>query len=134
MDKVWQRHSVFAETVWAAVDAWSAGGAIRLHVAEPSHRSTAVTTIVAADGNGPRIRAWCTDMLGVTLGFGVPIGERFDDRPDNLFRIGHMGHVTPASLLGSLACVDTALSVLNIPHGDDAMRHATQKIAASLAD
>ncbi len=134
IEQVWRRHSVFAETVWAAVDAWSEDGPLRLHIPNPEHRSTAVTTIVAGDGNGPRIRQWCIDKLGVTLGYGLPIGELASDRPDNLFRIGHMGHVTPTGLLGSLGCVDAALTALDIAHGDNALNCATNKIASSITD
>ncbi|MEM6987392.1 MAG: aminotransferase class V-fold PLP-dependent enzyme [Pseudomonadota bacterium] len=134
IENTWQRHTTNAKAVWAAADAWSKEGSVRLHIADTAHRSTGVTTLQAGDGNGPRIRAWCIDEVGVTLGFGLPLGEIASARPDNLFRIGHMGHVTTHALLGSLGCIEAALSALKIPHGAGALAAATEVIATAGPD
>lgn len=134
IEQVWQRHDTYARAVWAAVDAWTNNGPIELHIKTPAHRSIAVTTLVSGPGNGPRIRNWCIENVGVTLGFGLPLGEVASARPDNLFRIGHMGHITTPGLLGSLGCIESALQALGIPHGDNALSAATKIIAESLSN
>ncbi len=133
IERTWQRHAACAGAVWAAVDAWSQDGPLRLHIDNKAHRSTAVTTVVAGPGNGPRIRQWCIDNVGVTLGFGLPVGEIESARPDNLFRIGHMGHVTANGLLGSLGSIETALTSLGIDHGAGALENAAKSLAAAVS-
>ena len=130
---VWTRHERLAGAVWAAVDAWGAGtGTLDCHVPVPAHRSHAVTTIATAEGDAPRLRAWCEREAGVTLGIGLDLGLA-PSSPDALFRIGHMGHLNPPMLLGTLASVDTALKALGIDHGDGALEAASATLAVSPA-
>ena len=114
LEAVWSRHAVFARAVWAAVDAWGAGGAFRLNIADPARRSHAVTTIATGGGDGTRLRRWCADAAGVTLGLGLGV-PGVD--PDSIFRIGHMGHLNPPMLLGTLATVEAGFRALGIRHG-----------------
>lgn len=129
LENTWQRHAICAQAVWAAVDTWASEGPIRLHLSDPANRSTSVTTLQAGDGNGPRVRRWCAENVGITIGFGLPLGEIESERPDNLFRIGHMGHVTTPSLLGSLGGIEAALSALGIAHGKGGLAAASEVIA-----
>lgn len=130
MEHVWQRHRTLANCVWQAVDCWSDKGDIRCHVPISAHRSTAVTTIDTAEGDASRLRDWCERELGVTLGVGLnlqPTTAVIDCR----FRIGHMGHLNPAMLLGTLGCVDAGLKALDIPHGTGALEAASTSIASA---
>jgi alanine-glyoxylate transaminase/serine-glyoxylate transaminase/serine-pyruvate transaminase len=105
---------VFARAIWAAVDAWSAGGGgIELNIADPSLRSHAVTTIRTAPGDGARLRSWCAETAGLTLGIGL---SGPDQDAASLFRIGHMGHLNPPMLLGALATIEAGLGALGIAH------------------
>jgi len=52
-------------------------------------------------------------------------------RESGMFRIGHMGHLSPPMILGTLATIDAGLKALNIPHGDGALDAATQVIASA---
>jgi alanine-glyoxylate transaminase/serine-glyoxylate transaminase/serine-pyruvate transaminase len=126
LEAVWRRHAVLAGAVWAAVEAWGAGGSFRLNIGEPAIRSHAVTTIRTAAGEGSRLRRWCTDAAGVTLGVGLP-APGVD--PEGLFRIGHMGHLNPPTLLGTLATVEAGLRAVGIPHGKGALEAAAEVIA-----
>ena len=54
-------------------------------------------------GDGARLRRWCADTAGVTLGIGLSV-PGVD--PDSVFRIGHMGHLNPPMLLGTLATLE----------------------------
>jgi alanine-glyoxylate transaminase/serine-glyoxylate transaminase/serine-pyruvate transaminase len=127
LEAVWRRHGVFARAVWAAVEAWGAEGALGLNLAEPAIRSHAVTTIRTGPGDGARLRRWCAEQAGLTLGIGLSV-EGVD--PDSLFRIGHMGHLNPPMLLGTLATVEAGLLALGIRHGPGGAAAAAALIAA----
>lgn len=124
--KVWARHEVFAGAVAAAVEAWGAEGALELNIPDPAHRSRAVTTIRTGPGDASRIRTWCEEIAGVTLGIGL---EAPGSDPASMFRIAHMGHLNPPTLLGTLATVETALDALAIAHGRGAVEAASRVIA-----
>ncbi len=129
IENTWARHRAHAECVWAAVDAWSADGDIRCYISDKTLRSTAVTSIATAHEDAIRIQEWASEHTGVTLGVGLlPVaGAGLDN---NQFRIGHMGHLSPPMILGTLSCVNSALIALNIKHGDGAIDAACNVIAA----
>ena len=130
MEHVWQRHRTLATMVWKAVDAWSALGEVRCHVPKQKHRSTAVTTIDTSVGDASRLRDWCETEMGVVLGVGLkPTPEA--NVVDDGFRIGHMGHLSPAMLMGTLGCADAGLKALDIPHGSGALEAASAWIASA---
>jgi alanine-glyoxylate transaminase / serine-glyoxylate transaminase / serine-pyruvate transaminase len=127
LEAVWRRHGVFARAVWAAVEAWGADGALALNIREPALRSHAVTTIRTAPGDGNALRRWCADTAGLTLGIGLSV-EGVD--PDSVFRIGHMGHLNPPMLLGTLATIEAGLVALGIRHAPGGAGAAAALIAA----
>ncbi len=126
LERVWERHAVFARTIWAAVEAWGAGGALTLNIADAAARSHAVTTIRTAPGDGARLRRWCQETAGVTLGVGLSV-PGVD--PDSVFRIGHMGHLNPPMLLGTLATIEAGLRGLGIAHGPGGIEAAIAMVA-----
>lgn len=126
LENCWARHETFARAVWAAVETWGARGAIELNIAEPEARSRSVTAIRTGPGDATRLRRWCEQMAGVTLGIGL---EAPGSDPDSLFRIAHMGHLNPPMLLGTLASVEAGLDVLGVPHGRGAVEAAAAVIA-----
>ena len=66
----------------------------------------------------------------MTLGVGLNLDTVFGGSPDDLFRIGHMGHLNAHMLLGTLATIDTGLKALNYPHGEGALDAAAAVLAA----
>jgi alanine-glyoxylate transaminase/serine-glyoxylate transaminase/serine-pyruvate transaminase len=128
LERVWARHAAFARAIWAAVEAWGAGGDFALNMTEPDLRSHAVTTIRTARGDGPRLRRWCADTAGLTLGIALTVAGEDED---SLFRIGHMGHLNPPMLLGTLATIEAGLTALGIAHGPGAPEAAAAVIAAA---
>lgn len=128
IEAVWARHAVLAGAVWAAADAWEAGGAVSLNIDDPALRSHAVTTFRTGRDDARRLRRWCSDMSGLTLGIGLSVpGVEAED----LFRIGHMGHLNPPMLLGALATIDAGLKALGIAHGPGALDAAAAAVAAA---
>lgn len=126
LEAIWARHAAHARAVWAAVGAWGAGGALELNIRDPALRSAAVTTIRTAPGDAARLREWCRDRAGLTLGIGLG-GPEQDETA--LFRIGNMGHMNPPMLLGALATTEAGLKALGIPHGEGALSAAAAAIA-----
>ncbi len=123
---IWYRHDIFARAVWAAVDTWGTDGSLELNIPEPGRRSRAVTTIRTGAGEAAALRAWCEVETGVTLGAGL---EAPGVDPASMFRIAHMGHLNPPTLLGTLASVETGLDALGIAHGRGAVEAAARVIA-----
>ncbi|PZQ47125.1 MAG: aminotransferase [Rhodovulum sulfidophilum] len=130
IENVWARHDVFARAVAVAVEAWGAGGALELNIPDPDRRSRSVTTVRTGQGEAARIRAWCEQVAGVTLGIGL---EAPNVDPSSMFRIAHMGHLNPPTLLGTLATIETALDVLGIAHGAGAVEAAAGLIGRAAA-
>jgi alanine-glyoxylate transaminase/serine-glyoxylate transaminase/serine-pyruvate transaminase len=131
IENVWNRHRIHAHCVWAAVDAWSVVGEVKCLIPNAADRSLAVTAISTAVGDAIRLRQWCEQQVGVTLGVGLGASATRGIL-DNVFRIGHMGHLNPPTLLGVLACVDAGLKSLDIPHGPSALDAATQVLSESI--
>ncbi len=128
LENTWARHATFARAVWAAVGAWGAGGALALNMTDAEDRSHAVTTIRTGAGEATRLRAWCEAAAGLTLGIGLA-GTGEDEA--NLFRIGHMGHLDPPMLLGTIATIEAGLTACGIPHGPGGAEAAASVIAAA---
>ncbi|MEE2859577.1 MAG: aminotransferase class V-fold PLP-dependent enzyme [Pseudomonadota bacterium] len=125
LEAVWSRHARLARTVWAAVDAWGAGGTgIRLSVADPAARAASVTAVSMPGAED--LRAWVTRECGVTLGVGLGAPD-----PTAALRIAHMGHCNAAMVMGALGAVQAGLTALSIPHGGGALEAAAASIARS---
>ena len=128
-EALWRRHAVLARAVWAAADAWGAGGGLRMNVADPGQRSHAITALSLPAPDATRLREWCEHQAGVTLGIGLGMATPEDPGGDGFFRIGHMGHVNAHMVLGALGAIEAGLLALNIAHGPGALEAAARVIA-----
>lgn len=124
LDAIWDRHATLAQTIWAAVDAWGQGGAMRLNVTDPAFRSHSVTSIGLESPDALRLQTWCEEQAGLTLGIGL--GRTPEDA---WFRIGHMGHVNAQMIMAVLGTIDAGLKALGIAHGSGALEAAATVIA-----
>ena len=125
LDNVHKRHARLAGAVHAAVERWSDGGAMRLFTREPAARSASVTAIEVAPGIDPEaLRAVARERFQVAIAGGLgPLSGR-------VFRIGHLGDMNEAMILGCLAGVEAALRVQGIAHG----AHGVDAAIAALVD
>lgn len=130
LPQVWARHDTLARAVWAAVDAWGDGGDIALNVADPAARGRSVTSVRIAGGGAGRLRAWCEDVAGVTLGIGLGMAAPSDPDYGDWLRVAHMGHVNAHMTLGALSVMEAGMRALQIPHGKGALEAAASVIAA----
>jgi len=129
LERAWARHRVFANAIWAAVDAWGTAGRMWLNIKDPDHRSFAVSAITTAQGDAGVLQNWTKDVAGVTLGIGLGMAPHGDPAMNNYFRIGHMGHVSVPMIMGTLGAIDAGLKANNIDHGPGALAVAAAIIA-----
>lgn len=129
LQAVWARHETLAQMIWAACEAWAQEGPLELNISDPAARSHAVTSLRIGKANGTRLRRWCQDKAGLTLGIGLGMATEDDPKSDGFFRFGHMGHVNAQMILGLLGTVQTGLIALDIPHGSGAMEAAARAMA-----
>jgi len=128
IENVWRRHSLFAKAVWAAVDAWGANGQFRCNVEDISMRSQAVTMVRTPPEVGVQLQQYCLDHYGVVLGVALA-PEAGRDFLNDGFRIGHMGHLNPSMLLGTLGAIETGLTAMKVDKGQGAVDAAAVVIA-----
>jgi alanine-glyoxylate transaminase/serine-glyoxylate transaminase/serine-pyruvate transaminase len=124
LEQVWARHRLIADAVHAAVGAWSAEGALQFFGRQAQARSVSVTSVQVASGLDPEpMRTVARERFQVAVAGGLgPLAGR-------VFRIGHLGDMNPAMILGCLGGIEAALTVRGIPFG----RNGTQKAVARLA-
>ncbi|MEO6018141.1 MAG: aminotransferase class V-fold PLP-dependent enzyme [Polaromonas sp.] len=125
VDAIFARHAQFARAVQAAVQGWSEGGAVRLFVRAAEARSVSVTTIEVSPGVDPEaLRSVARERFQVAIAGGLgPLAGR-------CFRIGHLGDMNPAMILGCLAGVEAAMRVQGIPVGSGGVQHAVASLAS----
>jgi alanine-glyoxylate transaminase/serine-glyoxylate transaminase/serine-pyruvate transaminase len=118
------RHRRLAEAARAAVARWAEAGALEFQCVEPVGRSDTITAIRFADGLDPEaLRRLCRDRFSVSFGGGL--GELHG----KVLRIGHLGDLNEAMLLGALAVLETVLALEDVPHA----RGGVEAASASLA-
>ncbi len=125
LDNVWSRHETLARSVWAAVDAWHTDGGLSCNITDPTARSHAVTTISTGSVDADELRRICEDRAGLTLGLGIGLDEP-------CFRIGHMGHLNPPMLLGTLGTVESGLHALGAPIGGSGVAAAARLLGDAI--
>ena len=110
VDAVMARHRRIADAVHAAVNGWSEGGALQFFGQVPAARSVSVTTVLVGPGiDVEAIRTVARERFQVAMAGGLgPLAGR-------VFRIGHLGDMNPAMILGALGGIEAALRVQGIP-------------------
>lgn len=126
LEQVWARHEILAGAVWAAVDAWSTPDGLSMNIIDPAHRSNATSTILAGSIDADELRIRAERDAGLTLGLGI------GDPEHPRFRIGHMGHLNPPMLLGTLGTVEATLHAMDAPLGGSGVAAASAHIGAAL--
>jgi len=125
IDQVVARHQLISGAVHAAVQGWAEGGALSFFAQVPATRSVSVTTVRVTKGVDPEaLRTVAREQFQVAMagGNGPLIGH--------VFRIGHLGDMNAAMILGCLGGLQAAMHVQKIPFGPDGLNQA----AAHLAD
>jgi alanine-glyoxylate transaminase/serine-glyoxylate transaminase/serine-pyruvate transaminase len=131
LEQVWSRHDRLAHAVWAAFDAWGAGGQpIAVNMAEPKQRGRSVTAARIGNGGAGALRRWLEAEAGVTLGIGLGMALPSEPAYGDFLRVAHMGHVNAHMVLGTLATMEAGMQALGIPHGGGAIEAAAAALPA----
>lgn len=125
LEAIHARHALLARCVQEAVTCWASEGALSLHCHVPAARSVSVTTIDVAPGvDVDALRAVARERFQVA--FAGALGPQLG----RAFRIGHLGDMNAATILGCLAGVEAALKVQGIPFGKGGMDAAIACLVA----
>ena len=129
IEAAWARHARHARTVWAAVEAWQAAGAMAPNVADRAARAHSVTCLSMDPPRATWLREWLAAHAEVTLGIGLGMAAPDDPAWHGWFRIGHMGHLNAHMVLGTLGAIEAGLAALDLPRGEGALKAAAAEIA-----
>jgi alanine-glyoxylate transaminase/serine-glyoxylate transaminase/serine-pyruvate transaminase len=126
IEAMWARHHRLASAVRAAVTAWGAGNqGLEIYCRDPARYSDSVTTILVPEGvNADDFRKVLLERYNLSTGGGLTTLS------GKVFRIGHMGDLNEAMILGTLATVELALRQSNIPHKAGGVAAAIESLAA----
>jgi len=109
--QVHARHARLGGAVHAALARWAEAGAVKPFCRVPAARSASVTAIEVTSGHDPEaLRTVARERFQVAIAGGLgPLSGR-------VFRIGHLGDMNEAMILGALAGVEAAMTVMGIPY------------------
>ena len=127
IDAVLARHALLARAVQTAVECWARDGAMLLHCRVPAARSVSVTTIEVREGvDVEALRTVARERFQVAFAGALgPLQGR-------AFRIGHLGDLNAAMILGCLAGVEAAMRLQAIPFGRDGLMRAVECLGGGL--
>jgi alanine-glyoxylate transaminase/serine-glyoxylate transaminase/serine-pyruvate transaminase len=128
IEQVWARHAVLARALWVAFETWERPGGLELNIRDRAARSHAVTALRLPEA-ATRLRQWAEAQMGLTLGIGIGMAPLGSAEWDGFFRVGHMGHVSGQSMMGTLGAVDASLKALGLPHGPGGLEAASRVLA-----
>jgi alanine-glyoxylate transaminase / serine-glyoxylate transaminase / serine-pyruvate transaminase len=130
LDNVFARHDRLAEATRRAVRAWG----LEIVCRDPKYYSPSVTAVLLPDGHdADRFRSIALNT------FNIAYGASFGPYAKKYFRIGHMGDVNDAMMLGALGATEMALALAGVPHKKGGVQAAmdyivsTQSAAARVA-
>ena len=130
VEAVWARHERLARGLWAAFDAWAAPGGPELNVADPAARSHAVTSVRLPE-RGTDLRRWVEARFGLTLGIGLGMAPPGSEASKGFLRVGHMGHVSGHSMMGTLGGIEGGLRTLDVRMGEGGLSAAAAVLAGA---
>jgi alanine-glyoxylate transaminase/serine-glyoxylate transaminase/serine-pyruvate transaminase len=124
IEAVFARHRRIADAVHAAVACWSEAGALSFFATVPSSRSVSVTTIAVGEGVDPEaLRSIARERFQVAVAGGL------GSLTGRAFRIGHLGDMNEAMILGCLAGIEAAMTVQGIPFGRGGVDRAISRLS-----
>ena len=132
LENVFARHRRLAQATRACVTAWSAisphGGGPEIYSLDAEAASDSLTAVLCPPGHdADNVRAIAQERYGVGLGRGLGALQ------GRVFRIGHMGDLNEAMLLGALGTIELALAEAGMPHARGGVAAAMEALCAPSA-
>jgi alanine-glyoxylate transaminase/serine-glyoxylate transaminase/serine-pyruvate transaminase len=107
LDNVFARHDRLAEATRRAIKAWG----LDIICRDAKYHSPTITAVLLPEGHdADAFRAMALEQ------FNISYGSSFGRFTGKMFRIGHLGDINDAMMLGGLAATEMALALANIPH------------------
>ena len=125
LEKAAERHGRLADGVRAAIRKWAERGEMELNALAESEQANSVSTIIVSDKiNVKSLVNFTREKYNVALSHGLGKLE------GKSFRIGHMGYVNEAMVLGALGSIEMSFRALGIPHGPGGVMAAIEEFSA----
>ena len=106
LDNVFARHDRLAEATRRAVKAWR----LDTVCSDAKYQSSTLTAVLLPEGhNADAFRALALET------FNISYGTSFGPFAGKYFRIGHLGDINDAMLMGGLSCTEMALQLAGVP-------------------
>ena len=122
LDNVFARHHRLGEATRRAVRAWGLETLCR----DPKYYSPTVTAVLLPEGHD------ADQFRGVALNtFNISFGASFGPFAKRYFRIGHLGDINDATMIGALGAAEMALGLAGVPHKKGGVQAAMDYIASS---
>jgi alanine-glyoxylate transaminase / serine-glyoxylate transaminase / serine-pyruvate transaminase len=122
LDNVFARHHRLGEATRRAVRAWGLETLCR----DPKYYSPTVTAVLLPEGHD------ADQFRGVALNaFNISFGASFGPFVKRYFRIGHLGDINDATMIGALGAAEMALGLAGVPHKKGGVQAAMDYIASS---
>jgi alanine-glyoxylate transaminase/serine-glyoxylate transaminase/serine-pyruvate transaminase len=122
LDNVFARHHRLAEATRRAVRAWG----LDILCREPKYYSPTITAVLLPEGHD------ADQFRALALGtFNIAYGGSFGAYAKRYFRIGHLGDINDATLIGALAATEMALALAGVPHKKGGVQAAMDYIVSA---
>ena len=122
LDNVFARHHRLAEATRQAVRAWG----LEILCREPKYYSPTITAVLLPDGcDADQFRNLALNT------FNISYGASFGPYAKKYFRIGHLGDINDATLIGALGATEMALKLAGIPHKQGGVQAAMDAIVSA---
>ena len=122
LDNVFARHDRLAEATRRAVRAWG----LEILCRDPKYYSPTITAVLLPEGHdADQFRAVALNT------FNIAYGSSFGPNVKKYFRIGHLGDINDATLIGALGATEMTLSLVGVPHKKGGVQAAMDYIASS---
>src|SRR5271170_7664080 len=122
LDNVFARHHRLAEATRRAVRTWG----LEILCREPRYYSPTVTAVLLPDGHD------ADHFRGLALNtFNISYGASFGPYAKKYFRIGHLGDVNDATMIGALAATEMTLALAGVPHKKGGVQAAMDYIVSA---
>jgi alanine-glyoxylate transaminase / serine-glyoxylate transaminase / serine-pyruvate transaminase len=106
LDNVFARHHRLAEATRRAVRAWG----LEILCRDPKYYSPTITAVLLPDGHdADAFRALALNT------FNIAYGASFGPFAKKYFRIGHLGDINDATVIGALGATEMGLSLVGVP-------------------
>src|ERR1700761_9147761 len=122
LDNVFARHDRLAEATRRAVRAWG----LEILCRDPQYYSPTITAVLLPDGHdADRFRSIALNT------FNIAYGASFGPYAKKYFRIGHLGDINDATLIGALGATEMALTLAGVPHKKGGVQAAMDYIVSA---